>query len=132
MMDSIWVSGTRQIETTETETGRAGYALDAQFVTLIAPARPDLHDEARMRQLMPMLAGLLAPFLVVTAWLSWWIKRDLRRTPREFKLAARQRRLAEKQRRRHSISRRQWTLPQHFGRLARLLWRDPRPRSRSR
>lgn len=132
MMDSIWVSGTLQTETTETDMGRAGYALDAQFVTPIAAARPDWHDEARMRQMMPMLAAVLTPLLVVTAWMAWLIKRDMRRTPREFKLAARQRRLAEKQRRRDSIRRHDWTMNQYLSRLARLLRRDSRPRSRSR
>ena len=112
--------------------GRAGDALDAEFVTPIGTPGPDSHAEASMEQMMPMLAAAMAPLLLVAVWLSWWIRRDVRRTPRAFKLAARQRQPLERQRRRDANSRRGWMMRQHFGRLLRLLRREPRPRSRSR
>lgn len=124
MMDAVWVGGTLRTELAETDLGRSGYLLEAEFVEAATSVRSETHGAARMKQLLPLVLGGFVPLSIAAAILARWTRRELRRAPRDLKRAARLRKIVERQRQRDVLMLRRLAWPRRFGHLVRLAWRD--------
>ena len=120
LMDPVAVGGTLRVQATDTDQGRAGYLLDAEFIAPNDAAGPADPTPVRLGSLTPLLA-VIVPLALAALLLSGWAARERRRTPRELKLSAR---LRKQQRRSpHRVvaaARTRMTWPQRLAHLAQL------------